>query len=164
MMVNELTQSSSAFSACSAVKRGAVNVFTAEIAEGAEMMNVNEVTEQIIGAAIEVHRALGPGLLESAYEACLMHELTERKVYAERQRALPVNYKVVRVDCGYRIDLLVEREVIVELKAVARIEPIHEAQLLSYLKLSGCHLGLIINFNVKQLKAGLRRLVNNLPE
>ena len=127
-------------------------------------MNVNEVTEQIIGAAIEVHRALGPGLLESTYEACLVHELAERKLYAERQKALPVSYKDVRIDCSYRIDLLVEREVIVEVKAVAHIEPIHEAQLLSYLKLSGCHVGLLINFNVKQLKTGLRRLVHELPE
>jgi len=127
-------------------------------------MEVNELTEQIIGAAIEVHRSLGPGLLESTYEACLLYELAERKLHAERQRALPVIYKGVHVDCGYRIDLLVEREVIVELKAVDRIEPIHEAQLLSYLKLSGCHVGLLINFNVKQLKTGLRRFVNNLPE
>ncbi len=142
---------------------GVTEAFTAEIAEDAEMM-VNDVTEQIIGAAIEVHRALGPGLLESTYEACLVHELAERKLDTERQKALPVSYKGVRIDCGYRIDLLVEREVIVELKAVAHIEPIHEAQLLSYLKLSGCHVGLLINFNVKQLKTGLRRLVNELPE
>ncbi len=139
------------------------DLFTAEIAEDAEM-KVNEITEQIIGAAIEVHRALGPGLLESAYEACLSHELAERKLHAECQKALPVTYKGVRIDCGYRIDLLVEREVMVELKAVARIEPIHEAQLLSYLKLSGCRVGLLINFNVKQLTRGLRRLVNELPE
>ena len=155
---------SSAVSARSAVKRWGVNVFTAEIVEGAEIMNVNDVTEQIIGAAIEVHRTLGPGLLESTYEACLVHELAERKLYAERQKALPVSYKGVRIDCSYRIDLLVEREVIVEVKAVAHFEPIHEAQLLSYLKLSGCHVGLLINFNVKQLKTGLRRLVNELPE
>ena len=139
------------------------DVFTAETAEDAEM-KVNELTEQIIGAAIEVHRSLGPGLLESTYEACLLYELAERKLYVERQKALPVVYKGVRIDCGYRIDLLVEREVIVELKAVGHIEPIHEAQLLSYLKLSGCQVGLLINFNVKQLKAGLRRLVNELSE
>ena len=90
-------------------------------------MMVNDVTEQIIGAAIEVHRALGPGLLESTYEACLVHELAERKLHTERQKALPVSYKGVRIDCGYRIDMLVEREVIVELKAVAHIEAIHEA-------------------------------------
>ncbi len=127
-------------------------------------MKVNGITEQIIGAAIRVHRALGPGLLESAYEACLSQELAERKLRVERQKALPLRYKGVTIDCGYRIDLLVEREVIVELKAVSRIEPIHEAQLLSYLKLSGCRVGLLINFNVKQLTRGLRRFVNELPE
>src|SRR5919106_224916 len=104
---------------------------------------------QIIGAAIEVHTALGPGLLESTYEACLVHELLERGMSVERQKALPVAYKGIRVDCGYRIDLLVEGQVIVELKAVARVEPIHEAQLLSYLKLSGHQVGLLINFNVR---------------
>ena len=128
------------------------------------MNGVNELTNEIIGAAIEVHRTLGPGLLESTYEGCLFHELADRELYAERQKALPVVYKGFHIDCGYRIDLLVEREVIVELKAVARIEPIHEAQLLSYLKLSGCHIGLLINFNVKQLTMGIRRLVHELPE
>ncbi len=128
------------------------------------MNGVNELTNEIIGAAIEVHRTLGPGLLESTYEGCLLHELAERELYAERQKALPVVYKGLHIDCGYRIDLLVGREVIVELKAVARIEPIHEAQLLSYLKLSGCHIGLLINFNVKQLTMGIRRLVHQLPE
>ena len=137
--------------------------FSAATAEGAEL-TVNEVTEQIIGAAIEVHRALGPGLLESAYEACLVHELAERALSVQRQKALPVSYKSVRIDCGYRIDLLVEGQVIIELKAIGRIEPIHEAQLLSYLKLSGCHVGLLINFNVKQLKDGVRRLVHGLAE
>ena len=125
---------------------------------------MNELTNEIIGAAIELHRALGPGLLESTYEGCLLHELAERELHTERQKALPVVYKGFHIDCGYRIDLLVEREVIVELKAVARIEPIHEAQLLSYLKLSGCHIGLLINFNVKQLTMGIRRLVHELPE
>ena len=150
-------------SIASTLPRRSGAVLTAEIAEDAEM-NVNKITEQIIGAAVQVHRALGPGLLESAYEACLAHELAERNLRAERQKALPVSYKGVRIDCGYRIDLLVEREVIVELKAVSRIEPIHEAQLLSYLKLSGCRVGLLINFNVKQLTRGVRRLVNKLPE
>jgi GxxExxY protein len=128
------------------------------------MNGVNELTNEIIGAAIEVHRTLGPGLLESTYEGCLLHELAERELCAERQKALPVVYKGFHIDCGYRIDLLVAGEVIVELKAVARIEPIHEAQLLSYLKLSGCHIGLLINFNVKQLTMGIRRLVHELPE
>ena len=137
--------------------------FTAENAEDAEM-RVNDVTQQVIAAAIDVHRELGPGLLESTYEACLVFELSERGLRVERQKALPVTYKDVRIDCGYRIDLLVEGQVIVELKAVQALDPIHEAQLLSYLKLSGCHVGLLINFNVKLLKAGLRRLVHELPE
>jgi len=127
-------------------------------------MRINDVTQQIIAAAINVHRELGPGLLESTYEACLVFELTERGLQVERQKALPVTYKGVRIDCGYRIDLLVEGQVIVELKAVQALDPIHEAQLLSYLKLSGRHVGLLINFNVKLLKEGLRRLVNELPE
>ena len=127
-------------------------------------MRVNDVTQQVIAAAIDVHRELGPGLLESTYEACLVFELAERGLRVERQKALPVTYKDVRIDCGYRIDLLVEGQVIVELKAVQALDPIHEAQLLSYLKLSDCHVGLLINFNVKLLKAGLRRLVNGLPE
>ena len=127
-------------------------------------MRLNDVTEQIIGAAIDVHRELGPGLLESTYEACMRFELAERGLSVERQKALPVVYRDVRIDCGYRIDLLVEHLVIVELKAVAQLEPIHEAQLLSYLKLSGCHLRLLINFNVKLLKNGIRRVVNELPE
>ena len=136
---------------------------TAENAESAEM-RVNDITEQIIGAAIEVHRELGPGLLESTYEACLLFEPTGRRLRVERQKALPVVYRDVQIDCGYRIDLLVEHLVIVELKAVAQLEPIHEAQLLTYLKLSGCHVGLLINFNVKKLKNGIRRLVNELSE
>lgn len=125
---------------------------------------MNDVTARIIGAAIEVHRALGPGLLESTYQVCLLYELGQRQLRAECQKALPVRYKDIRIDCGYRVDLLVEREVVVELKSVSRIEPIHEAQLLSYLKLSDCRVGLLINFNVKQLMTGVRRLVNALPD
>ena len=125
---------------------------------------LNRITETVIGAAIAVHRELGPGLLESAYEACLVYELAEQGLTVERQKALPVKYRGVKVDCGYRIDLLVEGKVIIELKAVARLEPIHEAQLLSYLKLSGCKVGLLINFNVKVLKNGVRRLVLGLQE
>ena len=124
---------------------------------------VNQTTEDTIGAAIAVHRALGPGLLESAYEACLAYELTERGRAVERQKSLPVVYRGVRVDCGYRIDLFVDDSVVVELKAVERLEPIHEAQLLSYLKLSGCRVGLLINFNVRMLKDGLKRMIND-PE
>ena len=121
---------------------------------------VNRITEAVIGAAIAVHRELGPGLLESAYEACLVYELIERGMAVERQKEVPVVYRGVRLDCGYRIDLLVEGEVVVELKVVEKLEPIHEAQLLSYLKLSGCKLGLLINFNVTVLTDGIRRLVN----
>jgi len=125
---------------------------------------VNQLTSEAIRSAIEVHRALGPGLLESTYEACMVQELVGRNIQTQRQKPLPVMYKGVRIDCGYRIDLLLENQVIIELKAVARLESIHEAQLLSYLKLSGCQVGLLINFNVRQLKSGLRRLVNNLPK
>ena len=121
---------------------------------------LNTLTEQIIGAAIEVHRALGPGLLESVYEACLAQELMVRGLRTARQVPLPVRYKGVRVDCGYRVDLWVEGAVIVELKTVAKLEPIHLAQLLSYLRLSGCRVGLVINFNVLQLRSRMRRVVN----
>ena len=142
-------------------------MFTAENAESAEMIereNLNRITESIIGAAIEVHRALGPGLLESAYEACLTFELAQRGLKVEQQKPLPVVYREVKLDCGYRLDLLVEEVVIVEVKAVDRLMPIHQAQLLSYLKLSGCKVGLVINFNVKVLKDGIRRLVNDFPD
>ena len=124
---------------------------------------LNELTQRIIGAAIEVHRTLGPGLLESAYEACLAFELGERGLHVARQVALPVVYKDVQIDCGYRVDLLVEDAVVVELKAVEKLRPIHEAQVLSYLKLSGRHVGLLINFNVTLLKDGIRRLVAGDP-
>ncbi len=126
--------------------------------------NLNEITKIIIGAAINVHRALGPGLLESAYEACLVYELVSKNLKIERQKGLPIKYKGMQLDCGYRIDLLVEDKIIVEIKAVEKLEPIHEAQLLSYLKLSELEVGLLINFNVKILKNGLRRLVNKLKE
>lgn len=122
-------------------------------------MEINDLTGQIIGAAIEVHKALGPGLLESVYEECLCHELGLRQIRYKRQEALPVIYKGVRVDCGYRIDLLVENLVILELKYVERTEPIHDAQLLTYLKLTGLRLGLLINFNVPVLKEGIKRLI-----
>lgn len=126
-------------------------------------MNINELTEQVIGAAMEVHSALGPGLLESAYEGCLALELAQRGLPFERQKPLPIRYKTVSIDAAYRIDLLVAREVVVELKAVAKIESVHEAQVLSYLKLSGCCLALLINFNVRHLRNGIRRFVNGLP-
>ena len=125
---------------------------------------INSITESIISAAIAVHRELGPGLLESAYESCLVYELLQQGLTVDRQKALPVTYRGVKIDCGYRIDLLVEDAVIVELKAVESIEPIHEAQLLSYLKLSGYQIGLLINFNVRMLKQGIKRLVKNFKE
>jgi len=133
-----------------------MNFFTAEYAETAEN-GESTLTGKIIGAAIEVHRALGPGLLESAYEACLIYELRLRKIKLESQKAMPVFYKDVMLDCGYRADLVVEDQVIVEIKSVASILSIHEAQLLSYLKQSDCKYGLLINFNVKLLKEGIRR-------
>ncbi|MBA7643125.1 hypothetical protein ES703_50837 [subsurface metagenome] len=144
-----------------------VSVFTAENAEIAEMVEkkrLNQITESIIGAAIEVHRALGPGLRESAYEACLAFELAEQGLKIEQQKPLPLVYREVKLDCGYRIDLLVEKAVIVEIKVVDRLAPIHKAQLLSYLKLSGYNVGLLINFNVKVLKDGIVRVVNNFPD
>ncbi|MBU0617751.1 MAG: GxxExxY protein [Planctomycetes bacterium] len=122
----------------------------------------DRITEGIIGSAIAVHRALGPGLLESAYEACLAYELAQHGLAFERQKGLPVVYHDVKLDCGYRIDLLVEELAVVEVKAVDKLIPIHEAQLLSYLKLSGYPVGLLINFNVKMLKEGIRRMVNDL--
>jgi GxxExxY protein len=127
-------------------------------------MKANDVTEQIIACAIEVQSTRGPGLLESAYEACWVYELAERGLSLQRQVALPVIYKSVWIDCGYRLDLLVEQQIIVELKAVDRIDSIHEAQRLSYLKLSGYQVGLLINFNVRLLEDGLRRLVLGLKE
>lgn len=122
-------------------------------------MDKNKLSEKVIGAAIEVHRELGPGLLESVYEHCLMHEFTLQGIKYENQKPLPVIYKDVKLDCGYRIDLLVEDELVVELKAVEAIADIHIAQLLTYMKLTGKRLGLLINFNVKLLKNGIKRLV-----
>lgn len=117
----------------------------------------NDLTGNIIGAAIEVHRALGPGLLESAYESCLCYELKSRGLIVENQKSIPISYKGVTLDCGYRIDLAVNHEVIVEIKSVAELTKIHEAQVLSYLKLSGYACGLLINFNVPLLRDGIRR-------
>ncbi len=122
------------------------------------------LTEKIIGAAIAVHKELGPGLLESAYEACLRHELMLRELRVERQKELPVIYKGITVDCGYRIDLVVEDLVIIELKAVERIERIHEAQTISYLRLADKPVGLLMNFHVTKLVDGLRRFAHVLPK
>lgn len=120
----------------------------------------NKLTEQIIGAAIEVHRELGPGLLESIYESCLVYELQQRGLEVEQQVKLPVVYKEHQLNTEYRIDLMVNQEVVVELKTVKVIEPIHEAQLLTYLKLADCRVGLLINFQVPVLKQGIKRLLN----
>jgi GxxExxY protein len=116
------------------------------------------LTERIIGFAIEVHRHLGPGLLESAYEECLCHELSLDGLVFQRQVALPVVYKGARLDCGYRLDIVIEKSVIIELKAIERLMPIHEAQLITYLKLSGIPTGLLLNFNTPVLREGIRRL------
>jgi GxxExxY protein len=125
----------------------------------AERVKNDALTEKIIGAAIQVHRELGPGLLESAYETCLCHELSLYNLTVERQKVIPIFYKGVSLDAGYRLDLVVENQVIVEIKAVSELLPVHEAQLLSYLKQVGGGRGLLINFNVKLLKQGLRRLI-----
>lgn len=122
-------------------------------------MNVNEITEKVIGASIDVHKVLEPGLLESAYEECLCYELDQRNITFARQYNLPIRYKGVSIDCGYRIDLLVEKKVVIELKAIERLLPIHDAQLLSYLKLGDWKVGLLINFNVPVLKQGIRRKI-----
>ena len=125
---------------------------------------LDRITRKIIGAAIQVHRALGPGLLESAYEACLLFELKQIGLRVEQQKPLPLTYRSVRLDCGYRLDLVVESAIIVEIKSVDQLAPIHEAQLLSYLKLSGLSVGLLVNFNVRILKNGLRRIVNRFSD
>ena len=124
------------------------------------LQRINQISGEIIGAAMKVHTALGPGLLESAYEGCLKHELTKRGLKVLSQVTLPVISDGVEIDVGYRIDLLVEDAVIVELKTVERLTPLNEAQLLSYLKLSGRKLGLLINFNVEHLKNGIKRIAN----
>ena len=128
------------------------------------MNELNVLSERVIGAAIEVHRALGPGLLESAYEECLCHEFKLADLRFERQKPLPVVYKGMSLDCGYRIDLVVEGVIILELKTVEVLLPLHQAQLLTYLKLTGISLGLLIDFYVAVLKDGLKRIVNNFKE
>jgi GxxExxY protein len=123
---------------------------------------LNGISATVVDSAMEVHSTLGPGLLESAYEVCLIHELRQRGLEVHSQLALPVVYKDVRVDLGYRIDLLVGQGVIVELKALDKLLPVHEAQLLSYLRLSGHRLGLLLNFHAPHLKDGIKRMVNQL--
>src|ERR1043166_6500698 len=139
--------------------------FTTEDTEITETRKeLNELTEIVIGCAIEVHRALGPGLLESAYEICLCRELSLRGIAFERQVAIPVEYKGVKLDCGYRADLIIGGKILVEIKAVDQLASIHEAQLLSYLKLCGLKVGLLINFNEHVLTHGVRRRVLGPPE
>ncbi|MBN1287700.1 MAG: GxxExxY protein [Anaerolineae bacterium] len=120
-------------------------------------MLYEELTGQIIGAAMEVHREVGPGLLESAYQACLAREFTLRNIPFEREKPVSVAYKGTQIDCGYRLDFLVDGKVVVELKSVSALEPVHEAQLLTYLKLAKCKVGLLINFHVLILKSGIKR-------
>lgn len=138
---------------------------TTEFAEGTEVAkNINQLAELVIGCAIEVHRALGPGLLKSAYETCRCRELSIRELHFERQVPISVEHKGVKLDCGYRADLVVDDSPFVEIKAMDSLLPIHEAQLLSYFKLGGWNIGLLINFNVELLKHGLRRRVPGLLE
>ncbi len=125
-------------------------------------MDENALSNIVIGAAIEVHKQLGPGLLESAYEECLAYELTQRQIAFERQKAIPVVYKNVCLDCGFKVDLLIDKLIVVELKAIDALTSIHDAQLLTYLKLTKCKLGLLFNFNVLRLRQGIKRLVLNL--
>jgi GxxExxY protein len=125
-----------------------------------EAQRINQLTEKVIGAAIDVHRVLGPGLLESAYEECMCYELAQAGIRFERQVPLPVVYKTVKLDCGYRMDVVVEDMLILEIKAVERVIPVHEAQLLSYLKLANKPVGLLLNFHVSVLKNGITRLRN----
>ena len=129
-----------------------------------ERDRLDQITRRISGAAIEVHRALGSGLLESAYATCLAYELRQAGDKVEEQKSLPVVYKGVRLDCGYRLDSIIEDDVIVEIKAVERLAPIHDAQLLSYLRMSNRRVGLLLNFHVRVLKDGLRPIVNEFPD
>jgi GxxExxY protein len=129
-----------------------------------ERDRLDRLSNRIIGAALRVHRELGPGMLEGAYEACLMFELLDAGLTVEREKALPLTYRGQRLDCGYRLDLLVESSIIVEVKTVEHLDAVHHAQLLSYLKATNLKLGLLINFNVKWLRDGVKRIVNGLPE
>ena len=122
-------------------------------------MDVNKLSNIVIGLAINVHRNLGPGLLESAYEECLFYELDKNGLFVEKQKPMPLFYEEVKLDCGYRIDLMIERQLVLEIKSVDSLNDVHLAQILTYLKLSECKLGLLINFNVKYLKDGLKRVI-----
>lgn len=124
-------------------------------------MEENEITKIVIGCAIKIHKAIGPGLLESAYESCLDYELKKTQLEIERQKLLPLIYEEVKLDCGYRLDFLVNKKVVIEVKSVDSLNDIHLAQVLTYLRLSDCKVGLLINFNVLKLMDGLKRIVNN---
>jgi GxxExxY protein len=132
-----------------------------EDAKDSKSMDENELSKVIIGHALKVHKALGPGLLESAYEECLFYEIAKNGLYVDKQKAMPLIYEDVKLDCGYRLDLMVERKLIIEIKAVEALNDVHFAQLLTYLKLSGCKLGLLMNFNVTLLKNGIKRVINS---
>jgi len=125
-------------------------------------MTENELSKIVIGLAMKVHSALGPGLLESAYQECLYYEIQQAGLRVEKEKALPLVYEEVKLECGYRVDLFVERKLIIEVKSVEATHDVHLAQVLTYLKLSDCKLGLLLNFNVARMKHGLRRVVNNL--
>ena len=135
----------------------------AEVTTAPRLSRLNQLTEQIIGAAIEVHRQTGPGLMESVYEECLCYELHQLGLHFQRQVRLPIAYKGIKLDCGFKMDLLVEDAIVLELKTVDQLLPVHSAQLLTYLKLSGKKVGLLINFNVPVLKEGIRRLILSAP-
>jgi len=124
------------------------------------MLSENQITETIIGCAIKVHKALGPGLLESAYQECLFYELKKANLKVEKEKPIPLDYENVKLECGYRVDLMVEDRIIVELKAVDELNEVHLAQVLTYLRLADCTIGLLINFNVTQLLKGLKRVIN----
>mgnify|MGYP005999423793 CR=1 FL=1 len=125
-------------------------------------LSENEISKIIVDCALKVHKTLGPGLLESTYETCLFYELDERNLVVEKQKVLPVVYNNLKLEAGYRIDLLVENKVIIELKSVKKLDDVHTAQMITYLRLSDCKLGLLINFNVSLIKYGIKRIVNNL--
>jgi GxxExxY protein len=128
------------------------------------IMDINKLSSKIIGAAIEVHKALGPGLLGSAYEKCLCHEINLQGISFEKQKPLAVSYKGIKLDCGYRLDVVVENAIILELKSCEKIKPVHKAQLLTYLKLTGLNLGLLLNFHTTVMRDGIVRIVNKLNE
>jgi GxxExxY protein len=133
----------------------------AEVRRG-NTMTENEISEKVIGCAIQVHRELGPGLLESSYQECLYFELIQSGLLVEKQKPLPLVYKEVKLECGYRLDLIVENKVVIEVKAVEALNDVHMAQILTCLKLSKCRLGLLMNFNVALMKDGIRRVANKL--